>query len=118
MSMEAFQCMQENAAAMEEKDFQLVRSLIKLAQASENPKVLAVAVNDLGMFIDANPHGRFIVNDLGGKGPVMGLMQHPSPEVQKCALLCVQRLMLGRDKLDFLRRPAPAASRPQASTSV
>jgi V-type H+-transporting ATPase subunit H len=110
--------MQENSAAMESKDFQLIRSLIKVAQTSEDPKVLAVAMNDFGMFIDANPHGRFIINDLGGKQPVMALMQHPSSEVQKYALLCVQRLMLGRDKLDFLRRPGAAASRQTASTSA
>jgi hypothetical protein len=45
------------------------------------------------------------VNDLGGKPPVMRLMQHSDADVQKHALMCVQRLMLGRDKLDFLKRP-------------
>ena len=32
----------------------------------------------------------------------MRLMSHPDPEVQKRALLCVQKIMLPRDKLDFL----------------
>jgi V-type H+-transporting ATPase subunit H len=95
---------------MEEKDFQVIRSLIKLTATSEDAKVLAIACNDLAMFATAHPHGRYIINDLEGKGPVMALMQHRDSDVQKHALLCVQRLMLGRDKLDFLKRPAPQAT--------
>ena len=97
---------QENAGALEQKDFQLLRVLIGLAGASTDPKVLAVAANDIGMFAEAHPHGRFIVADLRGKDPVMRLMSHSDGDVQKHALLCVQRLMLARDKLDFLKRPA------------
>lgn len=91
---------------MEQKDFQLLRALIKLAATSTDVKVLAVAANDIGMFAEAHPHGRYIVADLKGKEPVMRLMQHSDGDVQKHALLCVQRLMLARDKLDFLKRPA------------
>jgi V-type H+-transporting ATPase subunit H len=96
---------QENASALEDKDFQIVRCLIKLLETSQDAKVLAIACNDLGMFAEAHPHGRYIINDLGGKAHVMAHMTSSSPEVQKYALLCVQRLMLGRDKLDFLKRP-------------
>lgn len=37
-----------------------------------------------------------------GKELVMRLMMHPDPTVQKQALLCVQKVMLARDKLEFL----------------
>jgi len=40
--------------------------------------------------------------DLRGKELVMRLMMHPDPNVQKQALLCVQKIMLARDKLEFL----------------
>ena len=39
--------------------------------------------------------------DMRGKELVMRLMMHPDPEVQKQALLCVQKIMLARDKLEF-----------------
>ena len=32
----------------------------------------------------------------------MRLMMHPDQEVQKQALLCVQKIMLARDKLEFM----------------
>ena len=37
-----------------------------------------------------------------GKELVMRLMMHPEPEVQKQALLCVQKIMLAKDKLEYL----------------
>ncbi len=40
--------------------------------------------------------------DLRGKELVMRLMMHPDQEVQKQALLCVQKIMLARDKLEFM----------------
>lgn len=101
--------MQENCAKFEEKDFQVLRVLINLLENSREACVLAVACNDLGQFADVHPHGRHIVNDLGGKRFVMRLMTHADTAVQKHSLLCVQRLMLGRDKLDFLQQAAPAA---------
>lgn len=41
--------------------------------------------------------------DLRGKELVMRLMMHPAPEVQKQALLAVQKIMLAPDKLAFLQ---------------
>ncbi len=41
--------------------------------------------------------------DLRGKELVMRLMMHPDPEVQKQALMCVQKVLLSRDKVDFLQ---------------
>jgi V-type H+-transporting ATPase subunit H len=54
------------------------------------------------MFIMHHPAGRGIVSDLRGKELVMRQMAHPDPDVQKQALLCVQKIMITRDKLDFL----------------
>lgn len=42
------------------------------------------------------------IAEFRGKELVMRLMMHPDPEVQKQALLCVQKIMLARDKLEFL----------------
>lgn len=109
--------MQENISAFEEMDFQLMRCLITLAESSDDPTVLAVACNDLGMFADVHPHGRYIINDLGGKTHVMRHMASQEPDVAKHALVCVQRLMLGKDKLDFLHGGKRGATN-GASTSA
>lgn len=55
---------------------------------------MAVACNDTGRFVEFHPHGRYIVSDLRGKELVMRLMQHPDAEVQKRALMAVQKIML------------------------
>jgi V-type H+-transporting ATPase subunit H len=96
--------MQENIKATEDKDFQIIRCLIKLLETSRDPKVLAVACHDLGIIAETLPQGRFIINNLGGKVPVMAQMANPNPDVSKHALVCVQRLMLSKDKLEFLSR--------------
>lgn len=92
----------ENVDKFEEKDFQVLRVLLKLIEASREVKTLAVGCHDLGMFILHHPQGRYIVTDLRGKELVMRLMAHPDPEVQKQALLCIQKCMLTKDKLEFL----------------
>lgn len=46
--------------------------------------------------------GRGIVSELRGKELVMRLMMHPDPDVQSQALKCVQKVLLSRDKADFL----------------
>ena len=92
----------QNIDKFEEKDFQVLRVLLKLIEAAREPRSLAVGCHDLGQFVLYHPHGRYIVSDLHGKELVMRLMVHPEPEVQKQALLCVQKLMLTKDKLEFL----------------
>ncbi|KAL3157490.1 hypothetical protein ABBQ32_011954 [Trebouxia sp. C0010 RCD-2024] len=92
----------ENVEKFEEKDFQILRVLLKLLEASRETRTLAVGCHDLGMFITSHPHGRSIVTEFRGKELVMRLMMHPEPEVQKQALLCVQKIMLAKDKLEYL----------------
>ncbi len=47
--------------------------------------------------------GRGIVGELRGKELVMRLMMHPDGDVQKEALLCVQKVLISKDKLDYLQ---------------
>ena len=51
----------ENVEKFEEKDFQILRVLLKLLEASRETRTLAVGCHDLGMFITNHPHGRSIV---------------------------------------------------------
>lgn len=92
----------DNTAKLEEKDFQIIRVLLKLLETSRDANTLAVGCNDVGQFISYHTMGRQIIGDLRGKELVMRLMMHPDPNVQKQALLCVQKIMLAKDKLQFL----------------
>ncbi|GLI70069.1 hypothetical protein VaNZ11_014841 [Volvox africanus] len=93
----------ENVEKFEERDFQVLRVLLKIIETNRDVKTLAVGCHDLGQFIVNHSQGRYIVNDLRGKELVMRLLSHSDAEVQKQALLCVQKLMLSKDKLDFLK---------------
>jgi V-type H+-transporting ATPase subunit H len=46
------------------------------------------------------------VSELRGKELVMRLMMHPDPDVQSQALKCVQKVLLSKDKSDFLAAQA------------
>ncbi|CAL5229877.1 g13289 [Coccomyxa viridis] len=92
----------ENSPKFEERDCQVLRVLLKLLETSRESRTLAVGASDLGNFISAHPHGRSIVADLKGKELAMRLMMHPDAEVQKQALLCVQKILLAKDKVAFL----------------
>ncbi|KAF5825997.1 armadillo-type protein [Dunaliella salina] len=93
----------KNVDKFEERDFFVLRTLLKLIETSQEPKTLAVGCHDLSQFIQFHPQGRYIVSGMRGKELVMQLMAHPDPDVQKQALLCVQRIMLSKHNLDFLR---------------
>ncbi|GAX82421.1 hypothetical protein CEUSTIGMA_g9849.t1 [Chlamydomonas eustigma] len=92
----------ENIDKFEEKDFHILRALLKLIETSREAKTVAIGCGDIGMFISFHGQGRYIVNNLKGKELVMHQMANPEPEVQKQALLCVQKLMLTKEKLEFL----------------
>lgn len=100
----------QNLAGFEEKDFAVLRLLLRLIESSREAKTQAVGCHDLGMFVAHHPQGRHIVADLRGKELVMRLMTSGDPEVQKQALLTVQKIMLSRDKLEFLGAPAGTAA--------
>ena len=51
----------ENVGHFEEKDFQILRVLVKLLEAGREPRTLAVACHDLGHFITYYPGGKGIV---------------------------------------------------------
>lgn len=51
----------ENIGKFEEKDFQVLKLLLKLVDSSSDPRTLAVACHDLGCFIQHFPAGKGIV---------------------------------------------------------
>ena len=84
----------ESAAKLTENNCQLLRVLVKIMEASTEPRSLAVACHDLGEFATHYPAGRFLAQDMGGKEHAMRLLTHADDEVRKQALLCTQKLLV------------------------
>ncbi|KAJ8488283.1 hypothetical protein ONZ51_g3645 [Trametes cubensis] len=83
----------ENATKLNDKDYELLKILIRLLSESNDPTVLAVASHDIGQYVKHYERGKKILTDLGGKTRVMELMSHPNPDVRYQALISVQRLV-------------------------
>ena len=83
----------ENVGQFEEKDFQVLRVLIKLLEARAEPRTLAVACHDLGQFITYYPAGKGIVT---GVWPAAWACVPPSPlgYLCWCLAVCPRRLYL------------------------
>ncbi len=59
----------ENAGHFKEKDFQILRVLVKLLEAGREPRTLAVACHDLGQFITYYPGGKGVVTGGARRAP-------------------------------------------------
>ncbi|CAH2043685.1 unnamed protein product, partial [Iphiclides podalirius] len=84
----------ENAARLNERGQELLRTLVHLLEKSRDPVVLAVACYDVGEYVRHYPRGKHIIEQLGGKQRVMHLLSHEDPNVRYEALLAVQKLMV------------------------
>nr|CAG4640767.1 EOG090X044C [Eulimnadia texana] len=84
----------ENAPRLVEKNYELLKMLVRLLESNQDPLVLAVASFDIGEFVRHYPRGKNIIEQLGGKQLVMQLLSHEDPNVRYEALLAVQKLMV------------------------
>lgn len=84
----------ENAQRFNEKDFELVKILIKILEVQADSLILCVAAHDLGEYVRHYPRGKNKVEQLRGKQAVMKLLSAEDPNVRYHALLAVQKLMV------------------------
>jgi V-type H+-transporting ATPase subunit H len=84
----------ENAIHLTDRNYELLKILINLLQTSKEPLVLSVACYDIGEFVRHYSRGKTVIEQLGGKHVVMGLLAHEESEVRYEALLSVQKLMV------------------------
>lgn len=84
----------ENAHRLNEKNYELLKILIGLLEASKDPLVMSVAAHDLGEYLKHYPRGKLVAESLGGKNIVMQRLTHEDPNVRYLALLSVQKLMV------------------------
>lgn len=92
----------ENAERLADGNASLLRTLVRLLDTSRDPTTLSLACRDISHFVSHYPHGKGMIVEIGGKSVVMRLMAHPDPEVQKEALVAVQKLLLSKDRSGFL----------------
>lgn len=84
----------ENAARLNEKNYELLKILINLLETSKDHLVLSVACFDLGEYVRHYQRGKHVLEQLNGKTLVMSLLGHEDPNVRYEALLAVQKLMV------------------------
>jgi len=84
----------ENAGRLNEKNYELLKILIKLLETNKDPLILSVAAHDIGEYVRHYPRGKHVIEQLGGKQLVMHHLSHEDPNVRYEALLAVQKLMV------------------------
>uniref|UniRef100_A0AC34QCS8 V-type proton ATPase subunit H n=1 Tax=Panagrolaimus sp. JU765 TaxID=591449 RepID=A0AC34QCS8_9BILA len=84
----------ENAQRFNEKNFELIKILIRLLDSSKDPLVLCVAAHDVGEYVRHYPRGKSVIEQFQGKQAVMRLLSADDPNVRYHALLAVQKLMV------------------------
>eukprot|EP00958_Prasinococcus_capsulatus_P019499 scaffold2408_cov386-Prasinococcus_capsulatus_cf.AAC.7 len=85
----------ENVLKFEQNGGLVLQELKGLLQGSTDPVTLSVACHDVGKFVQFHPSGRKIWKAIESEDDVvMRLMSHPDPDVQKHALMCVQKMLL------------------------
>jgi len=83
----------DNYKAFEASDCAVLKRLVECLSSSD-PTTLAVACHDVAEFIKVHPDGRRLIAQFAPKAPAMKLLKHDDPQVQKYALITVQRLMV------------------------
>ncbi|KRX36577.1 putative V-type proton ATPase subunit H 2, partial [Trichinella murrelli] len=84
----------ENTQRFNEKNFEVLKILIKVLEVGNDPLILCVAAHDLGEYVRHYPRGKTVIEQLNGKTMVMRLLTHEDPNVRYHALLSVQKIMV------------------------
>eukprot|EP01101_Sappina_pedata_P010603 TRINITY_DN6721_c0_g1_i1.p1 TRINITY_DN6721_c0_g1~~TRINITY_DN6721_c0_g1_i1.p1 ORF type:complete len:456 (-),score=245.97 TRINITY_DN6721_c0_g1_i1:132-1499(-) len=85
----------ENAAHFEANNNRALVALVGLLTSEASSTVLSVACHDIGEIARFHPRGRTLIQNSGAKIVVMKVMaSHKDAEVQKQALLCLQKIMV------------------------
>lgn len=84
----------ENAIRLNEKNYELLKILVRLLEGSKDPLILSVAAHDIGEYVRYYPRGKNVIEQLGAKHLVMQYLTHEDPNVRYEALIAVQKLMV------------------------
>ncbi|KAL4218423.1 V-type proton ATPase subunit H [Mactra antiquata] len=84
----------ENAIRLNEKNYELLKILVRLLETGRDPLILSVAAHDIGEYVRYYPRGKNVIEQLGAKQLVMQYLAHEDPNVRYEALIAVQKLMV------------------------
>lgn len=84
----------ENAMRLNEKNYELLKILVRLLESCKDPLILSVAAHDIGEYVRYYPRGKNVIEQLGAKQLVMQYLSHEDPNVRYEALIAVQKLMV------------------------
>lgn len=83
----------ENAPRLAENDCEILKILSQLLETSTDFTTVAIAANDLGMYVANHIMGRRNLEVLGIKAKMMVLLAHKDPEVRFQALSAMQKFV-------------------------
>jgi hypothetical protein len=89
----------ETATAFEADGFALIariRDLLKDGDGAVDETTQAVALFDLGEFAVQHPQGRAVLEGMGVRPVVMGMLKHEDDEVRQQALLATSKMLVTR----------------------
>jgi len=109
------QFFRENISHFEDKNFEVVRTLVELLESKEALS-LEVACHDLGQFARFYQDGKKIIQKFGGKTKIMIHMNNPNPKVAKQALLSVQKMMV--NNWEYLSKSTSLGAPVNASSNI
>lgn len=72
----------------------LSQRLISLIKTSSDDDIVSIACYDLGEFVRFYPNGRLVAKSLGAREVVLLATEHPNPDVQTQALLCISKILV------------------------
>mmetsp|Transcript_45481 Transcript_45481/g.120983 ORF Transcript_45481/g.120983 Transcript_45481/m.120983 type:complete len:440 (-) Transcript_45481:27-1346(-) len=87
---------EKNAVKFEDKDAQVLKVLVEIIKPGgrNESKAVSIALHDIGEFVKAHPTGKAIITRLNAKPYIMQQLTSADPDVNKEALMCVQKLMV------------------------
>uniref|UniRef100_A0A1I8H623 DNA topoisomerase 1 n=1 Tax=Macrostomum lignano TaxID=282301 RepID=A0A1I8H623_9PLAT len=107
----------ENAIRLNERNYELLKILVRLLESSKDSLVLCVAAHDVGEYVRHYPRGKTVIEQLGAKELVMKMLSSEDPNVRYNALIAVQKIM--RNNLpEELPAAAEALRNPQLPMSA
>ena len=83
----------ENAGRLEEHEARLLKALHNIIRTGHDMRSVAVACFDVGEYVRYRPRGRLVIAKLGIKDEILRCISHPDGQVQKQAIVALQKLL-------------------------
>lgn len=83
----------ENVHRLNDNNYEVLRLLSDLLDPQREPFILAIAANDIGMYLEHFRMGAKVIDEMSIKPKIMNLISHSDPDVRYRALTVMQIYM-------------------------